>query len=57
MLQGCFEAVTQKIITIPAALQGCANPVPRVKHPDWLHKKIDEKNNILKQLKMTGDVH
>ncbi len=30
----------QKIITIPAALQGVANPVPRVKHPDWLHKKV-----------------
>ena len=43
----------QKIITIPAALQGCANPVPRVKHPDWLHKKIVEKNDTLKQRKMT----
>lgn len=30
----------QKIITIPAALQGLLNPVPRVKHPDWLHKKV-----------------
>ncbi len=30
----------QKIITIPAALQGLANPVPRVKHPDWLHKRV-----------------
>ena len=29
----------QKIITIPAAMQRVANPVPRVKHPDWLHKK------------------
>ncbi|KXZ56813.1 hypothetical protein GPECTOR_1g732 [Gonium pectorale] len=29
----------QKIITIPAALQGLPNPVPRVKHPDWLHKR------------------
>lgn len=32
----------QKIITIPAALQGVANPVPRVKHPDWLHKKVGD---------------
>lgn len=39
----------QKIITIPAALQGIANPVPRVQHPDWLHKKILEKNDAFKQ--------
>ena len=43
----------QKIITIPAALQGVANPVPRVQHPDWLHKKIMEKTDTLKQRKMT----
>uniref|UniRef100_A0AC35TLD7 DNA polymerase epsilon catalytic subunit n=1 Tax=Rhabditophanes sp. KR3021 TaxID=114890 RepID=A0AC35TLD7_9BILA len=38
----------QKIITIPAALQGVANPVPRLPHPDWLDnlrkKKIFDKN-------------
>lgn len=28
-----------KIITIPAAMQHIANPVPRVRHPDWLYKK------------------
>ncbi|XP_046479124.1 DNA polymerase epsilon catalytic subunit 1 isoform X1 [Neodiprion pinetum] len=39
----------QKIITIPAAMQGVANPVPRVKHPDWLHKKMLEKDDVLKQ--------
>lgn len=39
----------QKIITIPAALQGLANPVPRVSHPEWLHKRILEKNDVLKQ--------
>ncbi|XP_037818567.1 DNA polymerase epsilon catalytic subunit 1 [Lucilia sericata] len=39
----------QKIITIPAALQGLTNPVPRVQHPDWLHKKISEKNDVFKQ--------
>ena len=41
-----------KIITIPAALQGIANPVPRVRHPDWLHKKIMEKNDVLKRRKI-----
>ena len=30
----------QKIITIPAAMQLVANPVARVKHPDWLHKQV-----------------
>lgn len=39
----------QKIITIPAALQGISNPVPRVVHPDWLHKRMLEKNDVLKQ--------
>merc|ERR1719187_401010 len=43
----------QKIITIPAALQGIPNPVPRVQHPDWLHKKIMEKNDTLKQRKIS----
>ena len=43
----------QKIITIPAALQGLPNPVPRIRHPDWLHKKILEKNDVLKQRKIS----
>ncbi|XP_012276956.1 DNA polymerase epsilon catalytic subunit A [Orussus abietinus] len=43
----------QKIITIPAAMQGISNPVPRVKHPDWLHKKIMEKTDTKKQQKIT----
>lgn len=30
----------QKIITIPAAMQHVVNPVPRVKHPDWLIKRV-----------------
>lgn len=47
-LSGCI----QKIITIPAALQGVANPVPRVPHPDWLHKRLAERNSTLKQRKI-----
>ncbi|XP_064470762.1 DNA polymerase epsilon catalytic subunit A-like [Ornithodoros turicata] len=39
----------QKIITIPAALQQVPNPVPRVAHPSWLHKRLLEKNDVLKQ--------
>lgn len=43
----------QKIITIPAALQQVKNPVPRVRHPDWLHKKLLEKNDVFKQKKIS----
>ncbi|KAL1117393.1 hypothetical protein AAG570_004719, partial [Ranatra chinensis] len=43
----------QKIITIPAAMQGISNPVPRVRHPDWLHKKMLEKTDVLKQRKIS----
>lgn len=43
----------QKIITIPAALQGIENPVPRVKHPDWLRKRVAEVNDQFKQRKIT----
>ncbi|OVA03605.1 DNA-directed DNA polymerase [Macleaya cordata] len=42
----------QKIITIPAAMQKVANPVPRVIHPDWLHKKVREKEDKLRQRKL-----
>jgi DNA polymerase epsilon subunit 1 len=47
-LSGCI----QKIITIPAALQGVLNPVSRVAHPDWLHKRLAERNSNLKQRKI-----
>lgn len=43
----------QKIITIPAAMQGVHNPVPRVAHPDWLHKKLLEKNDAGKQQRIS----
>ena len=32
--------------------QGISNPVPRIRHPDWLHKKILEKDDVLKQRKI-----
>lgn len=35
-----LSGAIQKIITIPAALQRIPNPVPRVAHPDWLHKRV-----------------
>ncbi|WIA29248.1 hypothetical protein OEZ86_011756 [Tetradesmus obliquus] len=42
----------QKIITIPAAMQGVPNPVPRVKHPDWLTKLVRERSSKSQQLKL-----
>ncbi len=42
----------QKIITIPAAMQRVTNPVPRIRHPDWLRRVIREKNDSYKQLKV-----
>lgn len=29
-----------------------ANPVPRVNHPDWLHKKVREKEDKFRQRKL-----
>ena len=43
----------QKIITIPAAMQQVANPVPRIKHPEWLYKRVAEHNDTKKQASMT----
>jgi DNA polymerase epsilon subunit 1 len=45
--------VIQKLITIPAALQKVRNPVPRVPHPDWLQRRINIKNDKMKQKKLT----
>ncbi|KAJ5174824.1 DNA polymerase epsilon catalytic subunit A [Penicillium canariense] len=46
-------SVVQKLITIPAALQKLRNPVPRVAHPDWLQRRINQKDDKFKQKKMT----
>ncbi|KAI4127234.1 MAG: hypothetical protein LQ338_003310 [Usnochroma carphineum] len=46
-------SVVQKLITIPAALQRIRNPVPRVGHPEWLQRRINVKDDKLKQKKMT----
>uniref|UniRef100_A0A0R0HLB0 DNA polymerase epsilon catalytic subunit n=1 Tax=Glycine max TaxID=3847 RepID=A0A0R0HLB0_SOYBN len=47
-----LSSAIQKIITIPAAMQKVANPVPRVVHPDWLHKKVREKEDKFRQRKL-----
>lgn len=46
-------SVIQKLITIPAALQKIRNPVPRVPHPDWLQRRINVKDDKMKQKKLT----
>lgn len=38
-----------KIVTIPAALQGVDNPVPRIPYPPWLEKKVRELKDQRKQ--------
>jgi DNA polymerase epsilon subunit 1 len=45
-------AVIQKLITIPAAMQNVTNPVPRIKHPDWLGKKVRELTSTTRQRKL-----
>jgi len=46
-------SVVQKLITIPAAMQKVANPVPRIAHPDWLHRRILKTTEKFRQNKMT----
>lgn len=48
-----FGAVIQKLITIPAAMQKVHNPVPRVKHPEWLFKRVAAKDDKFKQHRIT----
>ncbi|KIY72932.1 hypothetical protein CYLTODRAFT_485908 [Cylindrobasidium torrendii FP15055 ss-10] len=46
-------SVIQKLITIPAAMQKVPNPVPRIKHPDWLHRRVAGQVDKFKQNKLT----
>ncbi|KAF9044418.1 hypothetical protein BJ165DRAFT_1528961 [Panaeolus papilionaceus] len=46
-------SVIQKLITIPAAMQKVSNPVPRIKHPDWLHRRVAGAVDKFKQNKVT----
>jgi hypothetical protein len=51
---GRLKSAIQKIITIPAAFQKVANPVPRVEHPDWLRKKLKERDDTHKQTSISS---
>tara|TARA_B110000208_G_C11798052_1_gene440554 strand:+ start:251 stop:6238 length:5988 start_codon:yes stop_codon:yes gene_type:complete len=44
----------RKIITIPAALQGVSNPVPRVVHPDWLSRNVRNAADPFRQATVTS---
>jgi DNA polymerase epsilon subunit 1 len=46
-------SVIQKLITIPAAIQKVPNPVPRIKHPDWLSRRVAAVQDRFQQHKMT----
>ncbi|KAI0087222.1 hypothetical protein BDY19DRAFT_956849 [Irpex rosettiformis] len=46
-------SVIQKLITIPAAMQKVANPVPRIRHPDWLHRRVAAQDDKFRQHKVT----
>lgn len=46
-------SVIQKLITIPAALQKVPNPVPRIRHPDWLYRRVAAKEDKFQQHKLT----
>ena len=48
-----FSAVIQKLITIPAAMQKISNPIPRVKHPDWLLKRTFSADDKTRQYRIT----
>ncbi|KAF9181365.1 DNA polymerase epsilon catalytic subunit [Haplosporangium sp. Z 11] len=48
-----FGGVIQKLITIPAAMQKVSNPVPRVRHPDWLFKRVMALDDKFKQHRIT----
>lgn len=48
-----FGGVIQKLITIPAAMQRVPNPVPRIRHPDWLFRRVAATDDRFKQRKLT----
>jgi len=48
-----LDNAIQKIITIPAACQKVDNPVPRVRHPEWLHSILRSHDDTCKQNRLT----
>ena len=50
--KGRLRGAVQKIISLPAALQNVQNPCPGVVYPDWLNKRIRERNDPYQQKKI-----
>jgi DNA polymerase epsilon subunit 1 len=48
-----LSGTIQKIVTIPAGMQNISNPCPRVEHPAWLVRNLNDSTG-LKQLKLTN---
>ena len=44
----------QKIVSIPAGLQGVPNPCPRVQNPTWLQRVMNERFSARKQSSITS---
>lgn len=52
--KGRLANAVLKIVSIPAALQGIDNPVPRIEYPPWLMKKVREMKDQRKQRTVTS---
>lgn len=44
----------QKIVTIPAFLQKCMNPIPKIAYPAWLHKRKRVEDDKFKQKRINN---
>ena len=44
----------QKIITVPAGMQQIGNPCPRVQHPLWLQRSLEERSSGRRQVTITS---
>jgi DNA polymerase epsilon subunit 1 len=42
------------MVTLPAFLQGVDNPVPRVKHPEWILKRKRAQDDAFKQQSLSS---
>ena len=52
-----LSAAIQKIVTIPAAMQHVPNPVERVRHPDWLGRRVRERDDSQRQMRIARFFH
>lgn len=53
ILYMCLKFIFDMNCVFASVYHQVKNPVPRVRHPDWLHKKLLEKNDIYKQKKIS----